>query len=88
MKDPKEAAREIADFVNNMSCNTKAFVEAMGNEHRTLQQSFTSLCFEWIRHCSKKYEDKNFDLRNEWSCKVSNDILKKVEDVEYDCPFV
>jgi len=88
MKDSKEAAKAMSDFVNNMTCDKDTFIETMGREHRTLQQSFTSLCFAWIRHCSKNFEDKNFDLRNEWSCKVSNEILKKIEDVEYDCPFV
>ena len=88
MKDAKEAAKAMSDFVNNMSCDQKAFIEEMANQHRTLQQSFTSLCFAWIRQCSKQFEDKNFDLRNEWSCKVSNEILKKIEDVEYNAPFI
>ena len=88
MKDSVNAAREMSDFVNNMSCDQKAFVEEMANQHRTLQQSFTSLCFAWIRQCSGQFEDKNFDGRNEWSCKVSAEIVEKVEGVEFDCPSI
>jgi len=88
MKDPAEAAKAMSDFVNNMSLNERAFVEEMNKEHRTLQQSFTGLCFAWIRHCAEKYEKGLYDGRNEAACKLSAEIVENVEDMQYNLPFV
>jgi hypothetical protein len=88
MKDAVEAAREMSDFVNNMSCDVKKFCETMSVEHRTLQQSFSELCFAWIRHCAEKYDEGRYDGRNEFSCKVSKEIVEKVEDAQYKMPFI
>jgi len=88
MKDPVEAAEAMSDFCNNMSMDAKKFVEEMSNKHRTLQQTFSNLCFAWIRKCAENHQNKNFDLRNERSCKVALEILQKVEDVEYNSPFI
>lgn len=63
-KTPKEMASEMTDFVNTFSGEpTKEFVQAMSCEHRTLQQSFTRLCLEWIEHCAS--QDYRTDGRNE-----------------------
>ena len=79
MKDAKEAAQAMSDFVNNMTCPIEEFVQNMNREHRTLQQTFTNLCFAWMRNCAKKYEEGNFDLRNEHSCQKSAEIVEKVD---------
>jgi hypothetical protein len=86
--DPKELAEAVSRFVNGSTSDGNAFIEAMATEHRTLQQCFTNICFAWLRECAKKYEDKNYDARNEWSCKKAHEIMEKVEDVAYDCPFI
>lgn len=84
----QEAVRTMSDFVNNMSMNPKEFVEGMGNEHRTLQQTFTNLCFEWIKYNAAQFDKKIYDGRNEFSCKVCKEITEKVEWVNYSCPFI
>jgi hypothetical protein len=86
--DPKAVAEMMSRFCNVMTHNKEEFVKAMGYEHRTLQQCFTNLCFAWIRECAKKKEDGLFDARNEWSCKVSKQIVDAVEDVAYDGAFI
>ena len=88
MKDPVEAAEAMADFVNSLGCNNKKFVEEMSLQHRTLQQSFTDLCFEWIRQSAKHHDDGNFDGRNEYSCEVCKRILEFVPDVKFKLPLV
>jgi hypothetical protein len=84
----QEAVRMMSDFVNNMCMDPKEFAEGMGNEHRTLQQTFTNLCFEWIKFNAEQYDKKIFDGRNEYSCKVCKEIVEKVEAVGYRCPFI
>ena len=88
MKDPVEAAEAMSDFCNNMTMDEKKFVETMNNQHRTLQQTFSSLCFAWIRKCAENHENKRFDLRNEHSCRVSSKIVQEVEDVRFKAPFI
>ena len=88
MKDPVAAAGAMADFVNSLGCDKERFVAQMSIQHRTLQQSFTDLCFEWIRQCAKHHDDQNFDGRNEYSCEVCKKIVDAVEDVNYKMPLV
>lgn len=88
MKDPAEAARAMSDFVNNMRLDEEAFVDAMIQEHRTLQQSFTGLCFAWIRRCAERYEAGLYDGRNEAACRTCAEIVEKVENVNLGLPFI
>ena len=88
MKDPLWIAEEIADFVNSLGCDTEQFVKQMSTMHRTLQQSFTDLCFQWIRQCAKHHDDGNFDGRNEYSCEVCKKIVDAVDDVNFKMPLI
>lgn len=47
----------------------------MSTEHRTLQQSFTRLCIEWIKYVAS--DEYRFDGRNEENHKVCKEIVKK-----------
>jgi len=85
-KDTKETVRAMSEFVNNMGCPIEEFVEGMANEHRTLQQTFTNLCFAWIRQCALQHHNGNFDLRNKHSCEVSAEIAEKVD--LFDGPLI
>jgi hypothetical protein len=81
-KTGKEMASEMTDFVNTFSNDSKKeFVQAMSNEHRTLQQSFTRLCLEWIEHCASM--DYRTDGRNESThqvCKAMVETFKEKKD--------
>lgn len=67
--------------VNSFSFRYKEFCKAMSLEHRTLQQSFTRLCIEWLRFCAD-LEDWQTDPRNEASVRASRIIKKALEDAE------
>jgi succinate dehydrogenase/fumarate reductase-like Fe-S protein len=81
-KTPKEMAVEMTDFVNTFSNEPrKEFIQAMSNEHRTLQQSFTRLCLEWIEYCAS--QDYRTDGRNESShstCKAIVEAYKEKQN--------
>ena len=77
----KELATQVAYVINNFSFSYKDFCEAMGREHRTLQQSFTRLCIHWLRYCS---ELKNYDGRNEASVIVGKIVAKALDDADID----
>lgn len=67
-------ASEISNAVNSFSFKEKLFCEAMGFEHKTLQQSFTRLCFAWLRYCAS--DDYRYDGRNE----ASHVAAKKIKE--------
>jgi hypothetical protein len=68
-----EKAREISRVINDFGFSPSEVAEAMANEHRTLQQSFTSLCLEWLRLCAS--EDYRYDGRNELSHIVAKELV-------------
>jgi hypothetical protein len=64
---------EITDAVNNFGFDQELFNRLMSNEHRTLQQSFTRLCFAWIENVAS--EDYRTDGRNDISHIVCKSII-------------
>ena len=78
-EEAQKAVRALSDFVNNMGHDPKAFVEALSREHRTLQQSATSVMLAWFEHLSK-LEEGWYDLRNEASVQVAKKIWPIVEE--------
>ena len=78
MNDGKDIAAEMSRFVNCCgSEHIQAFVDAMGLDHPTLQQSFSRLCVVWFRLLAKT---EHFDLRNEASVKLARRIVGELED--------
>ena len=81
----EEVAEQMAGAVNGMGFNYKACTDALGKEHRTLQQNFTKLCFAWIQHMA---EVKEHDLRNEASVKACKKIMTGVDKYDLMLPFI
>lgn len=78
MKNTKEVVQEITDYVNTFNDKGKEFCQAMSCEHRTLQQSFTKLCLQWLEHCAS--EEYRTDARNEGSKKIARELLEGFRD--------
>lgn len=68
----EQNADTIALMVNSFSFNPKEVCKAMCNEHRTLQQTFTRLCIEWLKTCAS--DNYRYDGRNEDSHAVAKNI--------------
>jgi len=81
-KDAEEMAKAMGNFVNNFNVDEKTFCEAMTNEHRTLQQSFTRLCVKWFKTLAETKEGR-YDLRNEDSVMLAKEIVEKCKDSLY-----
>jgi hypothetical protein len=81
-KSAKEMANEMTDFVNTFSTEPrKEFIQAMSSEHRTLQQSFTRLCLEWIEHCaSQEYRTDGRNESSHYICKAMVDAYKEKQN--------
>ena len=74
MKQTKELVQEISNYVNTFNDKSQEFCQAMSCEHRTLQQSFTKLCLQWLEHCASV--EYRTDGRNEQSQKIARELLE------------
>lgn len=73
-KDTQETVTAVSDFVNSFVSKGQDFCNLMTHEHRTLQQSFTKLCLQWLETVAG--EDYRTDLRNEASQGIARNLLK------------
>jgi hypothetical protein len=75
----KDLSSKISSFTNGA---TRDEIRSVGLEmtldHRTLVQNKSALIMEFIRQLANNYETKNYDLRNEASCKWAHDIVTTV----------
>ena len=76
----KEVVNNVTDYLNSFSNKNKEFIAEMNREHRTLQQSFTKLCLEWLENCAS--EEYNFDGRNEASHKIASVMVEGFHDAK------
>lgn len=56
------------------------FVLGMSNQHRTHQQTFTRLCFAWIRHVATFDLTQDVDSRNRASALACKTIVERCEN--------
>jgi len=73
-----QAAHDMSNFLNTTIPKHKEFCSFIAQDHRTLQQQFTALCFEWIKHCSTDQYGQNTDLRNEDTHRTCKLIVEKL----------
>ena len=72
-----EAAGAIS-LLCNYSGNegADAFLEMMSRDHRTLQQSFTRLCLEWLEQVAERQGPQYVDARNEDSQRIAQQLMQ------------
>ena len=71
----KECARNIGEMANSFAFNGKSVAEYIAQtEHRTIQQSITRFCIEWLKVCAS--DDYGYDGRNEASHEVAKELLE------------
>lgn len=72
----KELAGKITDLVNySGGQGQEAFLEQMSREHRTLQQSFTRMCLQWLEQVAERKGPQFLDARNEASQKIAEKLI-------------
>ncbi len=65
-------AQEMSRLLNTYgSQERKVFLEEMSRDHRSLQQSFTRLCVDWLQ---KLAATESFDLRNQASVELAKEL--------------
>ena len=69
----------------NYGGRPERIAKAMTNEHRTLQQMFMRLCYEYIK--LRASEDFLYDGRNEASHKLAKKMIDGLDEYE-PLPFI
>lgn len=72
-KAAKEVVRHIMTWINNMGADLDGFVDALHQEHRTLQQEVTSLFLRWL-YSLAELKEKQYDLRNAAAVKAAEKV--------------
>lgn len=91
--EDREKARELVEKVSrfgNVMCGedrVKFFIEAMHNEHRTLQQSFTGLVLAWLKHLAALPEN-HYDLRNKASVEIARKLVGNLDKFDLHLPLI
>ena len=77
MASMKQNANEVSNMLNSLGFVPELFCAEMRKDHRTIQQNFTRLCFEWIKTCAQ--EDYSHDERNRASHVKCKAIVDRME---------
>ena len=88
MSNQAEVATQLSNLVNSSVFNRTEFAELMLRDHRTLIQSKFALFLKFAELLNKQYIDGNYDLRNEYSCKLASRICETIDVYERDCPRI
>lgn len=83
-------ARQVEDFINDMSCDEEGFISQVINKyHRTLQQKYFGLMLKTIEAIAKQ-EDYRIDGRNRYANLIAKSIIIFLEENKYPvgCPLI
>lgn len=75
----RNAAKEVSNIVNYSGAGIEGFLDEMGRDHRTLQQSFTRLCLQWLEQVAERKGPQFTDARNETSQKIAEKVIGNSE---------
>ena len=83
----QEAARKLADALNEMGFDTDTFADELLRQHRTLQQTafgaFLAVIDKWAGLASNR-----FDARNEFTVEQSRKIVEALGEFNLKVPFI
>lgn len=91
--EDKAKAFEVADklgrFINTLCDEGRisALVEAMANDHRTIQQSYTRFALAWLKHLAS-LNDGQYDGRNVASVAVAKKLVGALDKYDLHLPTV
>ena len=83
----REAARNLAEALNEMGFDVDVFADELLRQHRTLQQTafgaFLAVIDKWAG-----LSESRFDLRNEFTVEQSRKIVAALGEFNLKPPFI
>ncbi len=83
----REAARNLADAVNEMGFDVDVFADELLRQHRTLQQNAFGAFLAAIKAWAG-LPANHFDLRNEFTVEHSREIVELLGEYNLKPPFI
>ncbi len=83
----REAARKLANAVNEMGFDVDVFADELLRQHRTLQQNAFGAFLAAVRAWAGLSENR-FDLRNEFTVSKSREIVAALGEFNLKPPFI
>jgi len=80
MKNPKELAEAMSDFVNSFTYDQQGFIDGMKEASVELQVEYTLICLAWIKKLNYLKSVNWYDGRNEYSINVGVEIHSLLKD--------
>lgn len=83
----KDQVNKVSEMLNSFTFDYEGFCKEMTREHRTLQQSFTRLCIQWLATCAS--DEYRYDGRNEASHEIAKALMES-QDADFigNIPFI
>jgi len=77
---------KIEDVLNDTSCDPRTAAYYMATKcHRYLQQQFFKIALHFMEIKAKHFNEGRFDGRNEYACKMSNEIISNLDGNKMFC---
>jgi hypothetical protein len=84
LKEIEKIVNDVTEIVNCLSDDPmNTFIRQMTFKHRTLQQSFTKLCFKWIEIVAS--DEYKYDGRNQYSHEQCKKIIEIIKSLNNGC---
>ena len=83
----REAARNLADALNEMGFDADSFADELLRQHRTLQQTAFGAFLATIKTWAV-LPGNRFDLRNEFTVEQSRKIVEALGQYNLKVPFI
>ena len=83
----REAARALTRALNEMSFDAKAFADEILREHRTIQQTAFGAFLATVKAWAE-LPPNCYDLRNEFTVKKSQEIVKLLGEYNLKAPLI
>lgn len=79
----RQTASNLSNLANSYSPRESlaGILDTLLNEHRTLNQTFAlDLIVPFVREMAKKFENQNFDRRNQTACEFCHAMWNSLKD--------
>ncbi len=83
----REAARNLADALNEMGFDVDVFADELLRQHRTLQQNAFGAFLTTVKAWAGLSRNR-FDLRNEFTVSKSREIVSMLGEFNLKPPFI
>jgi hypothetical protein len=86
LNDGEDFANAMSSFLNGLGMDKqKKFIEVMGRDHCALQQRFTSVCVDWIKHLAQK---KFYLSQMDNSVEFAKEVMEKIHPDKMLMPLI